>query len=497
MHVKCNFLTGTLDNPTELLRQYDSVSDMQDDMLDIGYDNILGIQLTGTIDTLPFGVNDGDHFTNLTHLDISKLKFSEDADTFGTFSGINSIIAPGVPDKTISILGIENLNTENITDFSEAFKNVHGLAAIDISGWDMSSATDTSEMFSGCTNLSQIFANPAIDLSGVTSSNNMFYNCTSLPHFDDTKVDKTNANTSSTGYFYSRAGKAFIQMYSNINGITRKAFPYIAAATEENLGGVRIWTGTQDEYDDIAVTDPDTLYLVEDEGGGPTPTPTDIDAEDVSYDNDDHADVVNVQEALDKLFSKVYYVNPSCSLSASPSGGTFEIGSTISGVNFTWTVNKAIVSQTLTDCTIDVDDRSASYGSNISTNKTFTLTVNDGEKTASSSVSYSFAPKVYYGADELPDDYTAAWIKTLGSSALKSSKAGTYNFNIGVDEYGFIAMPKSFANTDKLIAKIGGFDTEIPRVETLAFTNDQGYTQDYNIFKTTNSNLGSISAVIS
>lgn len=222
-----------------------------------------------------------------------------------------------------------------------------------------------------------------------------------------------------------------------------------------------------------------------------------LSADSLAYTNDNFEDIENINDALNKLFSKVYYVNPSCSLSASPAGGTFEIGTVIEGVDFSWTVNKEITSQTLTDCTIELADRTASYENNISSNKSFTLRVSDGTNAATSSVSYSFQPKVYYGSAAVPNTYDSAFCMGLTSSALKSSKAGTYALNVAANEYGFICMPKSFANIDTLIAKVGGFDTEIPRVATVSHTNAKGYTQDYNIFKTANSNLGSISAIIS
>ena len=113
-------------------------------------------------------------------------------------------------------------------------------------------------------------------------------------------------------------------------------------------------------------------------------------AENIAYVNADYSQYSNVDLALDALFAKVYYVKPTCSLSASPTGGTFEMGTTITApITFTWTTNKPITTQTLTNCTLaDETVRTATYDTDISSDKTFTLSVSDGENSATSSVSY-------------------------------------------------------------------------------------------------------------
>ena len=107
-------------------------------------------------------------------------------------------------------------------------------------------------------------------------------------------------------------------------------------------------------------------------------------AEDTIYTNENFPQYDNVDLALDALFNKVYYVKPTCSLSATPSGGIFEMGTAISApITFTWTTNKDITSQTLTGCTlIDASVRTAIYSTNITADKTFTLSISDGENTA-------------------------------------------------------------------------------------------------------------------
>ena len=122
-------------------------------------------------------------------------------------------------------------------------------------------------------------------------------------------------------------------------------------------------------------------------------------AETTSYTNANYPDYTNVDLALNALFNKVYYVKPTCSLLVDKQGGTFEMGTVISApITFNWTTNKDIKSQTLTDCTLaDASVRSATYNTDVSSDKIFTLTVSDDENSASSSVSYKFVNNVFWG----------------------------------------------------------------------------------------------------
>lgn len=220
-------------------------------------------------------------------------------------------------------------------------------------------------------------------------------------------------------------------------------------------------------------------------------------AENIAYVNADYSQYSNVDLALDALFAKVYYVKPTCSLSASPTGGTFEMGTTITApITFTWTTNKDITTQTLSDCTLaDETVRTATYDTDITSDKTFTLSVSDGENSATSTVSYKFMNKVHHGAVSIPDAYDSTFIFSLGG-ALKGNKNGSYTANVGDGQYFYIAMPTSYNNSDTLTGKIGGFDTDFGKVATIEHTNESGYTCDYNIYKSTNANLGSITMTI-
>ena len=218
-------------------------------------------------------------------------------------------------------------------------------------------------------------------------------------------------------------------------------------------------------------------------------------AETTTYTNADYPSYTNVDLALDALFSKVYYVKPTCSLSASKAGGTFEMGTTITApITFTWTTNKAITSQTLTGCTLaDASVRTAIYNTNVTADKTFTLSVSDGENFASSSVSYKFLNNIFWGSASVAETYDSAFISALSNKKLASAVKGTYSFNIASGEYGFWAVPSNMTISS---VWIGGFEVTVDSLGTVSYTNAQGYTRDYKLYKTGKSGLGAISAEI-
>ena len=171
------------------------------------------------------------------------------------------------------------------------------------------------------------------------------------------------------------------------------------------------------------------------------------------------------------------------------------MGTTItSPIIFTWKTNKAITSQTLTGCTLaDASVRTAIYNTNVTADKTFTLSVSDGENSASSSVSYKFLNNVFWGSASTVETYDSTFISALSNKRLASAVKGTYSFNIASGEYGFWAVPSNMTISS---VWIGGFEVTVDDLGTVSYTNTQGYTRDYKLYKTGKSGLGAISAEI-
>lgn len=214
----------------------------------------------------------------------------------------------------------------------------------------------------------------------------------------------------------------------------------------------------------------------------------------VDYDNLNYSELTNVGAALDNILAKIYYVNPAISsFTMTPSTTEYEIGASVSDLVFNWTTNKDITTQTLTDCTLaDATVRTATAAGPYTSNKTFTLSIGDGENTATSSKSISFKHKVYWGSAAEPNGaYDSAFILALSNKKFATNYKGTYSMTVAQDEFGFIACPTSWNIPEECY--IGGFLTTLTKMATIEFTNASGNTTNFDILRTGQHSLGSIS----
>ena len=202
------------------------------------------------------------------------------------------------------------------------------------------------------------------------------------------------------------------------------------------------------------------------EGGAST-------ADAVEYINDTISST-NVEEALNKLIADFYYVAPSVtSFTASPSGGVFEVGTTISApITFNWNYNKDITTQTLTDCTLaDETVRTATYNTDISTDKTFTLSANDGKNNVSKSVSYTFVYPYYVGVSST-DTLTETDIKAL-TKKVETKGSKTINYTTA-QSYMVFAYPSSYGAISSVIDQ-NGFNVTSSFVRSTVTVNSVEY----------------------
>ena len=238
----------------------------------------------------------------------------------------------------------------------------------------------------------------------------------------------------------------------------------------------------------------DRVALLERLGGGEGDIDFSGNAEYITYYNSNYSDLFNVSSALDKILDKLYYVKPSItSFNMSPSTTQYEKGQTVSSLSFTWSYNKNITSQSLSNCSITLSDRKATYSTPITSNKSFTLTCSDGENTASASKSITFFDKIYWGS-KAKSSMDSEFILSLSDSKFATAKAGTYSMTIPTGEYGYIAIPSSFGELSSVW--IGGFEATVLNRGEIDFTNASGYTSKYKIYRTGRGGLGSITMQI-
>ena len=132
--------------------------------------------------------------------------------------------------KLKQIEGIENLNTENVTDMSDMFRFCSSLTSLDVTHFNTGNVTSMADMFSSCPRLAELdvthfntanvkdmsdmFASCSglisLDVTHFNTANvkdmsNMFYGCSGLISLDVTNFNTANV-TSMSGMFYGCSG---------------------------------------------------------------------------------------------------------------------------------------------------------------------------------------------------------------------------------------------------------------------------------------------------
>ena len=118
------------------------------------------------------------------------------------------------------IEGIENLNTENVTNMNSMFDRCSALTSLDLTNFNTAKVSDMSYMFMGCSALTTIFVSDKFVTDLVTSSDNMFHMCINLIgaiEYDGSKSDHTYANYDN-GYFSPEGGFHAYAEFNNATG---------------------------------------------------------------------------------------------------------------------------------------------------------------------------------------------------------------------------------------------------------------------------------------
>lgn len=201
-------------------------------------------------------------------------------------------------------------------------------------------------------------------------------------------------------------------------------------------------------------------------------------------DKDARSQLKDIENKMDEI-SNPFSIN---SFSVTPS--VAQKGSTIN-VTAKWSYNKDINSQKLNNAALDVTLREKTF-SGVNADVTYTLTAistNNISKAKSGTV--KFYNGIYYGKST-STTYDSTLISSL-TKTLSDSKARTITVNAGTGEYIYYCLPTRLGNTN---FNVGGFDGGFDKVKTVSFTNSDGYTENYDIYKSNNANLGNTTIVI-
>lgn len=207
---------------------------------------------------------------------------------------------------------------------------------------------------------------------------------------------------------------------------------------------------------------------------------TDFDSEDVSYVN---GNFTNVKQALDHLL----YVPLSISFITS-ANTSLEKGNIVVNPTFTWSYSKDIVQQNIDGEVLALDTRTSTYNGNITTNKTVTLTANDGTKDFSKSVSFSFYDAIYSTSTSLADTIDSEFVTGFKNKKLANNCKGDYTINCADGEYIYFAIPSSMNGYSFWS---GGFEGGFELVaDNTSIENIYGSTCDYDVYRSSNHSLG-------
>ena len=122
--------------------------------------------------------------------------------------------------KLTDIEGIENLNTENVTDMGKMFDRCSALTSLDLTNFNTAKVSDMSYMFMGCIALTTIFVSDKFVTDQVTDGRDMFHMCINLIgaiEYDGSKSDHTYANYDN-GYFSPEGGFHAYAEFNNATG---------------------------------------------------------------------------------------------------------------------------------------------------------------------------------------------------------------------------------------------------------------------------------------
>lgn len=228
-----------------------------------------------------------------------------------------------------------------------------------------------------------------------------------------------------------------------------------------------------------------------------------------TYDLQDVVGIIDVEhggsiadrlDAFDLKLTDLQYVpikiNSFTSSFASPvevSGGSEDFN-----ISFTWSTSKTPVTLTLDGETLSpsATSHSVTIANPGISSKTFRLAATDakayskGPTTATSALTIEWLNGVYYGAAAAPTKIDNNFIRSLQRKLQKSRSFSVSNMGATGGKYFWYACPTRFGTPT---FKIGGFTSALDLIaENFSFTNRNGYTETYNVWRTQNENPGTL-----
>lgn len=193
-------------------------------------------------------------------------------------------------------------------------------------------------------------------------------------------------------------------------------------------------------------------------------------------------------DALNELNRDLQYI-PIEILAFSNNIGVAEKGSTLNELTLKWQLNKepeTILMNGQVRADLKTLRSLTLKGMALTADKTFMLQVTDEKgKTAQKNTSVVFQNGVYYGVSEIPEEVNNTFILSL-SRSLQGSRTKTFSTTSTEDQYIWYAFPSRYGTP---VFNVGGFDGGFTKAASISFTNASGYTEEYAVYRSDNSNL--------
>ena len=182
---------------------------------------------------------------NIKSIDLSSLNFSNVTNMFQMFEDC----------RVLENVNFNGVNTENVTNMGDLFLNCHNLKSIDLSSFNTSNVTKMSYMFYRCDSLTTVYVGEGWTTRSVTDSERMFERCTKIvggqgTRFDENHIDAAYAHidggTANPGYFTDKnaAPTHLVTMATGENGVIEATIDQPDGTKTE----VVIAAGTQSEF---------------------------------------------------------------------------------------------------------------------------------------------------------------------------------------------------------------------------------------------------------
>lgn len=183
------------------------------------------------------------------------------------------------------------------------------------------------------------------------------------------------------------------------------------------------------------------------------------------------------------------------------------LGATVTNPAFTASYNEEPTEALLTDTEGNTNDVSGTPDAFVSPHaftKTvyaqfvrFTLSASLSGTADDATSTITWGQLVYWGAAVDPGVYTQAFIKALGSNALRLTAAGSFPVTSGAGTNTFYASRTAYGLT-ALSFQVNGLPFAISKVgAAIALTNANGVTENYDLWMSDNASLGAFTFTVS